>query len=126
MKKIIEFLKENWANFLIGAVIVGFAIFLGIMCVRDMAFKESTVELTQEEFELELIDVDLQNQHRPEYSRRLSYEVFDVVKDTESYKVYLLTYLVCDNGNNEIWTHVARVKKTDDGWDVDTERVYYK
>ena len=127
MKKIIEFLKENWCNLLIGGIMVGFVIFLGIMCVRDMAFKEPTVEFTQEEFELELIDVDLQNQHRTDYSMRLSYEVIGVVKDTESYKVYLLTYLVCNDGNNEIWTHVARVKKTDDGgWDVDTERVYYK
>jgi hypothetical protein len=126
MKKIIEFLKENWATLLIGVLIIGFVIYVGVLCIRDMSSEEPTVEFTQEEFELELIDVDLQNQHRPEYSRRLSYEVFDVVKDTETYKVYLLTYLVCDNGNNEIWTHVARVKKTDDGWDVDTERVYYK
>ena len=126
MKKIIEFLKENWATLLIGVLIIGFVIYVGVLCIRDMSSEEPTVEFTQEEFELELIDVDLQNQHRPEYSRRLSYEAFDVVKDTETYKVYLLTYLVCDNGNNEIWTHVARVKKTDDGWDVDTERVYYK
>lgn len=126
MKKIIEFLKENWGTLLIGVIIIGFTIFLSVITARDMSSKEPTVEFTQEEFELELIDVDLQNQHSPEYSQRLSYEVFDVVKDTETYKVYLLTYLVYDNGNNEIWTHVARVKKTDDGWDVDTERVYYK
>jgi hypothetical protein len=126
MKKIIEFLKENWANLLIGTIIIGFAIFLGVLCVHDMTSEaEPTVEFTQEEFELELIDVDLQKHYKPEYFQRLNYEIIEVTKENETYKVYLLTYLV-SNDRNEIWTYAARVKKTSDGWDVDTERVYYK
>lgn len=125
MKKIIEFLKENWGTLLIGAIIIGFTIFLSVICARDMSSKEPTVEFTQEEFELELIDVDLQKHYKPEYFQRLNYEIIEVTKENETYKVYLLTYLV-SNDRNEIWTYAARVKKTDDGWDVDTERVYYK
>ena len=125
MKKIANFIKENWATLLIGAVIIGFAIFLTVLCIQDMTSEEPTVELTQEEFELELIDVDLQKHYKPEYFQRLSYEIIEVTKENETYKVYLLTYLV-SNDKNEIWTYAARVKKTDDGWDVDTERVWYK
>lgn len=125
MKKIVNFIKENWANLLIGVIIIGFAIFLGVLCVQDMTLEEPTIELTQEEFELELIDVDLQKHYKPEYFQRLNYEIIEVTKENETYRVYLLTYLV-SNDRNEIWTYAARVKKTDDGWDVDTERVYYK
>ena len=125
MKKIIEFLKENWRTLLIGVIIIGFAIFLTVLCIQDMTSEEPTVELTQEEFELELIDIDLQKHYKPEYFQRLSYEIIEVTKENETYRVYLLTYLV-SNDRNEIWTYAARVKKTSDGWDVDTERVYYK
>lgn len=125
MKKIIEFLKENWATLLIGVLIIGFVIYVGVLCIRDMSSEEPTVEFTQEEFELELIDVDLQKHYKPEYFQRLNYEIIEVTKENETYRVYLLTYLV-SNDRNEIWTYAARVKKTSDGWDVDTERVYYK
>ena len=125
MKKIVNFIKEHWADLLIGAIIIGFVIFLTVLCIQDMTSEEPTVELTQEEFELELIDIDLQKHYKPEYFQRLSYEIIEVTKENETYKVYLLTYLV-SNDKNEIWTYAARVKKTDDGWDVDTERVYYK
>lgn len=125
MKKIVNFIKEHWADLLIGAIIIGFVIFLTVLCIQDMTSEEPTIELTQEEFELELIDIDLQKHYKPEYFQRLSYEIIEVTKENETYKVYLLTYLV-SNDRNEIWTYAARVKKTDDGWDVDTERVYYK
>ena len=125
MKKIVNFIKEHWADLLIGAIIIGFVIFLTVLCIQDMTSEEHTIELTQEEFELELIDIDLQKHYKPEYFQRLSYETIEVTKENETYKVYLLTYLV-SNDRNEIWTYAARVKKTDDGWDVDTERVYYK
>ena len=125
MKRIANFIKENWGTLLIGALIIGFVIFLTVICIQDMTSEEPTVELTQEEFELELIDVDLQKHYKPEYFQRLSYEIIEVTKENETYKVYLLTYLV-SNDKNEIWTYAARVKKTDGGWDVDTERVYYK
>ena len=125
MKKIVNFVKEHWADLLTGAIIIGFVIFLTVLCIQDMTLEEPTIELTQEEFELELIDIDLQKHYKPEYFQRLSYEIIEVTKENETYKVYLLTYLV-SNDRNEIWTYAARVKKTDDGWDVDTERVYYK
>ena len=125
MKKIVNFIKEHWADLLIGAIIIGFVIFLTVLCIQDMTSEELTVELTQEDFELELIHIDLQKHYKPQYFQRLSYEIIEVTKENETYKVYLLTYLV-SNDRNEIWTYAARVKKTDDGWDVDTERVYYK
>ena len=126
MKEVVNFIKKNLAALSIAAVLIIFSIFLGVMCIRDMTSEEPTIELTQEEFELELIEVDLQKHYQPGYFQRLSYETIDVTKNTENHKVYLLTYLVNNDGRNEIWTYVARVTETDNGWDVDTERVYYK
>lgn len=125
MKKIVNFIKENWMLLGLCAIIL-FLIIAGMVTgIRQILdTSESTVELTQEEFELELIDVDLQKHYKPEYFQRLNYEIIEVTKENETYKVYLLTYLV-SNDRNEIWTYAARVKKTSDGWDVDTERVYY-
>lgn len=126
MKKIAGILKEHWKVLIFSAlvlIIVGTGVVVGIRHV--LTTSEDTVELTQEEFELELIDIDLQKHYKPEYFQRLSYEIIEVTKENEIYRVYLLTYLV-SNDRNEIWTYAARVKKTSDGWDVDTERVYYK
>lgn len=126
MKKIAGILKEHWRVLVLSTlvlIIVGVGAAVGIRHI--LSTSKDTVELTQEELELELIDVDLQKHYKPEYFQRLSYEIIEVTKENETYKVYLLTYLV-SNDRNEIWTYAARVKKTSDGWDVDTERVYYK
>lgn len=126
MKKTIEILKENreiLILFVFVLITVGMGVVVGIHHI--LTTSDDTVKLTQEEFELELIDVDLQKDYKPEHFQRLGYEIIEATNENETYRVYLLTYLVI-NDRNEIWTYAARVKKTNDGWDVDTERLYYK
>jgi hypothetical protein len=128
MKKIVNFIKENWVVLTIAVVIIGLAIVGSAMSIhRVLALSEPTIELTQEEFELELIHIDLQKHYGYEFFQRLGYEVFTITRDNVPTKVYLLTYLAyTDEGENAIVTYIATVEQEGNTWDVDTEPVYYK
>jgi hypothetical protein len=128
MKKVINFIKENWVVLTIAIVIIGLAIVGSVISIRRTSnTSEPTLEFTQEEFELELIHIDLQKHYGYKYFQRLDYEVLTITQDNMSTKMYLLTYLTCTSeGKNEIVTYLARVEQEGDVWDVDTEVVYYK
>lgn len=131
MKKITEFLKNNWINLLIGTIIIGLAIYLGILCVHMTSEEptvtdtqeEPTITYTQEELDLELIDIDIQAQYDPDFKTLIEYRF---IHKKDDYNVYLVTYLMCIDGENKILNFAAGVKCVNGEWDVDTEPVIYE
>lgn len=80
---------------------------------------------------LKLIDEDVTTHYQPKYIKRIDYKVLEANLEDKSV-IYLVSYLMVDT-ENELNYFVARVKPCDpdfdincDGWDVDTERVYFK
>lgn len=123
MKKITEFLKSNWTNLLIVVILIGFVVSLSVLYIRNITSKEPTVTYTQEELDLELIDIDLQSQYEPDFKTLIEYRF---IHKKDDYNIYLVTYLICIDGENKILNFVAGVKCVDSEWDVSTEPVIYE